>query len=52
MVTVRTEFESSVILQGTKTFIDYFNPEVVFESSVILQGTKTQNLQGDKENKV
>ena len=35
-------FESSVILQGTKTPLPALYTEGEFESSVILQGTKTQ----------
>ena len=34
-------FESSVILQGTKTNLSAMFTVVRFESSVILQGTKT-----------
>ena len=35
------QFESSVILQGSKTIAPLLNEENEFESSVILQGSKT-----------
>ena len=34
-------FESSVVLDGTKTLIMTINNETPFESSVVLDGTKT-----------
>ena len=42
-------FESSVILQGTKTKSATAVPEGMFESSVILQGTKTNKIQEVKK---
>ena len=35
-------FESSVVLDGTKTSVDLPSPRFPFESSVVLDGTKTQ----------
>ena len=34
-------FESSVILEGSKTFSCLVNVAIMFESSVILEGSKT-----------
>ena len=35
------EFESSVVLDGTKTACMFDDDEIKFESSVVLDGTKT-----------
>ena len=37
-------FESSVILEGSKTCVIFFSLYFPFESSVILEGSKTTNL--------
>ena len=34
-------FESSVVLDGTKTRVHYEDNKMLFESSVVLDGTKT-----------
>ena len=36
-------FESSVILEGSKTYINYSMNGIEFESSVILEGSKTHH---------
>ena len=37
-------FESSVVLDGTKTFAEYNVAVCMFESSVVLDGTKTNQM--------
>ena len=41
---MRTPFESSVILEGSKTIAGVTSATLSFESSVILEGSKTRSL--------